>query len=371
MTTETLGRRDLNRATLARQMLLERVERPVTEAIDQLVGLQSQNPNPPYTGLWSRVAGFRPDDLSALVLDRSVVRVALMRGTVHLVTADDCLALRPVVQPLYDRDLATGAHARQLAGLDFDAVAARARDLLAGGHRTPRELGDLLAADWPDRDPAALTYAARSLLALVQVPPRGVWGAGGRTAYATAEDWLGRPLGTDAAPDRLVLRYLAAFGPASAADAQAWSGLTRLGEVVDRLRPGLRTFRDEAGRELVDLPDAPRPDPGTPAPVRLVPEFDNLLMGHADRTRVVSDEDRRAHLVTPNGVPPGTVLVDGFVRASWKLSLSRGAATLTVRPFGPLAKRHTSTVTAEARRLLRALAPGDDHTVTVAPPPGT
>jgi hypothetical protein len=374
MTAAELGPRALNRALLARQMLLERAAVSVPQALTHLVGLQAQNPNPPYTGLWTRVAGFRPEDLSALVLDRSVVRVALMRGTVHLVTADDCLDLRPIVQPLYDRDLAvTPARARALEGLDLGAVAAAARSVLAAGHRTPAELGTALAAALadrgPERDPAALTYAARSLLALVQVPPRGVWGAGGRTLYATAEDWLGRPLSADPAPDRLVLRYLAAFGPASAPDVQAWSGLPRLGEVVDRLRPDLVTFRSTAGRELVDLPDAPRPDPDVPAPVRFVPEFDNLVMAHADRTRVVSDDDRRAHLVTPNGMPPGTVLVDGFVRASWKLSRSGGAATLTVRPFRPLAKRATSSVTAEARRLLRALAPADTPTVTVAAPP--
>jgi hypothetical protein len=165
----------------------------------------------------------------------------------------------------------------------------------------------------------------------------------------------------------MVARYLGAFGPASVADVQTWSGLTRLGEVVDRLRPGLRTFRDEQGRELFDLPDAPRPDPGTPAPVRLVAEFDNLILSHADRTRVISDLGRQ-RIATPNGVFPGTVLVDGFAAGMWRITRSRGSAVLTIEPFGPLPDADRDAVTAEARRLLVFAAPEAGHEIRFAPP---
>jgi hypothetical protein len=370
-----LGRRALNRATLARQMLLRRDTRSPFEAVEHLVGMQAQNPHPPYVGLWTRLAGFRPDELSQLLLDRRVVRVAVMRGTVHLVTAADCLTLRPLVQSLYDRDLATNTtYAPALRGLDLDAVAAAARDLLGGQHRTPQELGRLLAERWPDRDPAALAHTARGKLTLVQVPPRGLWGASGRTTYATAERWLGRPVDPDPSLDDFVLRYLAAFGPASARDVQTWSGLTRLGPVVERLRPRLVTFRDEGGRELFDLPDAPRPDPDTTAPVRFLPEFDNVLMAHADRTRFATDEDRR-RLFSRNGVMPGYLFVDGFLRGSWKIERGRGTATLVVRPFRRLAKRAAATVGNEGARLLRFAAgpaagpaAADDHDVRIVPP---
>jgi hypothetical protein len=366
-TTGTITRRALNRATLARQLLLRRDTRSAEQAIGHLVGMQAQNPHPPYVGLWTRLEGFRPDELSQLLLDRKVVRVALMRGTVHLVTAGDCLTLRPLVQPIYDRDLATNTtYAPRLRGLDLDAVAAAGRDLLGEQHRTPQELGKLLAERWPESEPSALAHAIRGKVPLVQVPPRGLWGASGRTTYATAESWLGRPVDPAPSLDDLVLRYLAAFGPASVMDAQAWSGLTRLGEVVERLRPRLATFRDEGGRELFDLPEAPRPDPGTNAPVRFLPEFDNVLMAHADRTRFATEDDRR-RIVTPNGVPPGCLFVDGFLRGTWKIARQRDTATLVVRVFRALSKRAASTVTNEGGRLLRFAAAGATHDVQLAP----
>jgi hypothetical protein len=366
MTTGTITRRALNRATLARQLLLRRDTRSAEQAIGHLVGMQAQNPHPPYVGLWSRLEGFRPDELSQLLLDRKVVRVAVMRGTVHLVTAGDCLTLRPLVQSIYDRDLATNTtYVRALRGLDLDAVAAAGRDLLGEQHRTPQELGKLLAERWPNSEPSALAHAIRGKVPLVQVPPRGLWGASGRTTYATAESWLGRPVERDPSLDDLVLRYLAAFGPASVMDAQAWSGLTRLGEVVERLRPRLVTFRDEGGRELFDLPEAPRPDPDTNAPVRFLPEFDNVLMAHADRTRFATEDDRR-RIVTPNGVPPGYLFVDGYLRGTWRITRQRDTATLVVRVFRALSKRAASTVTNEGGRLLRFAATGATHDVQLA-----
>jgi hypothetical protein len=178
---------------------------------------------------------------------------------------------------------------------------------------------------------------------------------------------LGRPLDRSPSIDEVVRRYLTAFGPATVADVQAWSGLTRLREVVDRLRPSLLEFADERGRTLFDVPDGPRPDPDTPAPVRFLPEYDNLLLSHADRTRVISDEDRR-QLMTVNGIIPGTFLVDGWFRGIWKLRRARGAATLTITPFHAMSKRATAAVTAEGARLLRFAAAGDDHDIQLVAP---
>jgi hypothetical protein len=194
------------------------------------------------------------------------------------------------------------------------------------------------------------------MVPLVQVPPRAVWGAAGSSAHTSAESWLGTPLEASPSPDQLVIRYLAAFGPASVRDVQAWSGLTRLGEVAGRLRPGLRTFRSEDGSELFDLPAAPRPDPGTPAPVRLVAEFDNLVLAHADRSRIISEQDRR-RLFGKNAVFPGTVLVDGFAAGMWKIARSRAAVTLNIEMFGSASTPDRDAVTAEGERLLAFAAP--------------
>jgi hypothetical protein len=365
---DLLSLRALNRALLGRQLLLRPVPMPedgarngparaerVIETIEHLVGLQAQAPFPPYYGLWSRLAGFRPDDLARLLLSRQVVRIALMRGTIHLVSARDCLLLRPLVQPAVDRGLSL-LLSRQLAGLDTTALAAAGRALVEERPLTFSELGAALSQQWPEHPPAALAQGVRALVPLVQVPPRAVWGAAGQAAHTSAQAWLGRDLEAGPSLDRLVIRYLAAFGPASVQDAQAWSGLTRLREVVDRLRPGLRAFRDEQGTELFDLPDAPRPAPGTPAPVRLVAEFDNLALSHADRTRIISEPNRQ-RMFTRNGIFPGTVLVDGFVAGMWKITRSRAAAVLTIELIGPLGPRDREAVTDEGGRLLAFAAP--------------
>src|SRR5918998_1632101 len=322
--------RELNRATLERQMLVRRQKLPAAEAIEHLVGLQAQAPNPPYVGLWTRLEGFHPDELARLILDRRAVRIALMRNTVHLVTARDCLALRPLVQPVLDRGVyANRAHRAEIEGVDIEALVAAGRTLLEERPRTAKELGELLQTRWPDRDPASLARAIRHLVPLVQVPPRGVWGKSGRATLTTAEAWLGRPLDPAPSLDELVVRYLTAFGPATLKDVQTWSGLTRLREVIDRLRSRLRIFRNEHGKELFDLPDAPRPDPDTPSPARFLPEFDNVLLSHADRTRIITDEHRK-RVMTINGLILGTVLVDGFACGTWKITRNRATATLRI-----------------------------------------
>ncbi|HEX5869175.1 MAG TPA: winged helix DNA-binding domain-containing protein [Longimicrobium sp.] len=360
--TGVLTDRALNRALLERQMLLRRAAVSVEDALERLVGMQAQAPDPPYLGLWTRLDGFRLDDLSSLLCERRVVRVALMRSTLFLVTARDCLALRPVLADAL-KVWALGVHAKGVAGVDLDALADAGRALAEETPRTFHELGPLLAERWPDADPSALGNMVRNLVPLVQVPPRGIWGEGGPAAHTTAEAWLGRPLDAQPDVDGMVLRYLAAFGPATARDVQHWCGLKRMGQVLDRLRPRLRTFRGETGAELFDLPDAPRPDPETPAPVRLLPEFDNVLLSHADRARIITEE-RRKRVFTVNGIIRPTILVDGMVRGMWKMERQRAAATLTIDPFEPLAKADRAALEAEAMALLRfAAADAASHDV--------
>jgi hypothetical protein len=345
-----LGRRALNRALLARQMLLDRAPLSALETIEHLIGLQAQSPSPPYFGLWSRLQDFRTDELADLLTSRRAVRIAMMRGTVHLVSASDCLALRAWMQPSLDRALRT-TWGTALAGLDPAAVAAAARDLLEERPRPVGELGALLQERWPECEPSVLVQAVRHLLPLVQVPPRGIWGASGPTTYATAQQWLGRSAAPQPSPSAVVRRYLAAFGPATVKDIQAWSGLTRLRTVAEELRPQLLTFRDSDGNELLDVPEAPRPAPGTPAPVRFLAPYDNLLLGHADRTRVISDEYRKA-TATKNAVMPGTILVDGFMHGTWKIVTERSAATLQIRALAALSARDQAELKDEGSRLL-------------------
>jgi hypothetical protein len=366
-TAEVLSQRALNRALLARQILLRREQRTAAETIEHLVGMQAQTPNSPYIALWSRIEGFKPDELAQLLLNREAVRIALMRSTIHLVTARDCLFLRPLLMPVQDRTLFKTDWGRGLVSIDIDALVAAGRAILEEKPRTAKQLGALLHAQWPDRDPATLAMAIRNLAPIVQVPPRGVWGKSGQTILTTAESWLGRPLDDNPSPEDMVLRYLAAFGPASVLDAQKWSGLTKLREVFERLRPRLLVFQDERGRELFDLPDAPRPDLATPAPVRFLPDYDNILLSHADRTRIISDEARKRTFSSSSiGLPPGTVLVDGFVEATWTINRERDSASLRIQPLHPLSNRERADVAEEGLRLLAFMAPkGDAITVQI------
>ena len=356
-TTPILSRRALNRATLERQLLLERRRMPVAEVLEWLVGMQAQLPNAPYIALWSRLEAFDPKELSDLVASRDAVRMSLMRATIHLVTARDALRLRPVIQPALERDVLPNSTygGPRLVGLDMDALLAAGRELTSERPLTNAQLRDELAKRWPDRDAAALAYAVRGLLPMVHVPPRGIWQRSGPIALTPVETWLGRPLDATYTIDAVVLRYLAAFGPASVADAQTWSRLSALREVFDRLRPELMTFQDENGRELFDLPDAPRPDPDTPAPVRFLPEYDNVLLGHDDRTRFVEDDVRRR--VAAEGIAVGSILVDGGAGGTWTTSTVGTAATLTIRPVEPMADEHRALVAEEGARVLALLAP--------------
>ena len=353
-----LSTRELGRALLARQHLLERSAMAPAAMVGHLLGLQAQAaPQPPYLGLWSRLDGFTPGQLTELIQRREVVRIALQRGTIHLVTADDCLTLRPLLQPVLDRALRT-TYGKHLTGLDLDALARDGRALVEAEPRTFHQLGALLGESRPGYDQAALAQAVRCRLPLVQVPPRGIWGRGGPAAHTTAEHWLGRALDPDPSLADAVLRYLAAFGPATAADVQKWCGLTRLGAVLAGLAPQLTTFRDEHGRLLYDLPDAPRPGADAPAPVRLLAPFDNLLLSHADRSRILPEE-YRSRVMSVNGLIPGTLLVDGLVAGSWELTTGpAGHRLVRVRPYAALDRRDAAAAEAEAGRLLEFAGAG-------------
>ncbi|MET7438397.1 winged helix DNA-binding domain-containing protein [Streptomyces sp. NPDC004082] len=347
-TAPVLGARALNRATLDRQLLLRRSMLGAKDAVGHLLGLQAQNVKPPYYALAARLADFAPEDLSRLMAGREVARIVTMRSTIHTHTADDCLTLRPLVQAARDREL--NNFRKGLVGVDLDRLAAVGRELVEAEPRTMKQLREVLSAQWPDADPTALAIAARCRLPLVQVTPRGLWGRSGQVALTTAESWFGRPAAPVPAPDATVLRYLAAFGPASVKDMQTWAGLTRLREVFERLRPGLVTFRDENGVELFDLPDAPRPDADTPAPPRFLPEFDNLLLSHADRSRVVP-ADLKGRTWRGNQAYC-TLLVDGFLAGVWR----QQGETLTIEPFVPLTGAQRDEVVREAEQMLRVMS---------------
>ncbi|MFD8014852.1 winged helix DNA-binding domain-containing protein [Streptomyces sp. NPDC058955] len=355
-TLPPVSRRALGRATLARQLLLTPSPLGPEEAVHHLVGLQAQNTKPPYYALAARLDGFRPEELSALMESRALARIATLRSTVHTHTARDAVALRAFAQPgAVDREL--GIFRKKLDGVDLDRLAALARELVEAEPRTPGQIRAHLLGEWPDADPLALTMAARCLLPLVQVTPRGLWGRAGQVALTTTDVWFGGAPYEPADPDETVLRYLGAFGPASVKDMQTWCGLTRLRPAFERLRPRLVTFRDEDGTELFDLPDAPRPDEATPAPPRFLPEYDNLLLSHADRRRIVP-EAYRTRTWTGNQ-PHRVLLLDGLLAGLWHLAEAKGRVTLTVEPFARLTRADRAALTEEAERTLRLAVPAD------------
>ncbi|MBD3002725.1 winged helix DNA-binding domain-containing protein [Streptomyces sp. 5-10] len=362
-----LDHRALGRATLARQLLLDRADMPVRDAVAHLCGMQAQEPQEPFTGLWSRLRAFDPAALSGLLTGRSVVRTHLMRRTVHLVTAEDIVAWRARHDAML-RQRVLGTYRRELEGVDLDELAAAGRAVMADGEpRSMAELVRALADRWPAPAPRALgEMLIAALVPVAQTPPRGLWRSRGGVRNVMLSSWLGRqvdapaPDGADPVGQALVRRYLAAFGPAASADLRAWCGLAGLPAAVAALREELVTFRDERGRELFDLPDAPRPDPDTPAPVRFLPAFDNAILGYHDRGRIIDDAHRGLSVAGER-----VVLVDGRVAATWRVD----AATVVVTPLGRLSSADRNAVGEEGRKLASFLSDGESHRVRVATSP--
>jgi hypothetical protein len=345
-----LTERQLNRALLARQLLLERDARAPLEAIEWLAGMQCQEPPAPFFGLWSRLRDFDPAELVDLLESRRVVRTTMMRATLHLVSARDLLAWRPLFQAMLETRFAASGFAREIKGLDVGAVVEAGREIIATEPMGTAQLGRALAERFPGYDPNSLGYAVRFILAVVQLPPRGTSLSkhGGRAIVTPAETWLGAPMAADGDLEGIVLRYLAAFGPSTVSDIRLWSGLPRIADVVVRLRDRLVTYEDHNGRELYDVPDGRFADPDTPAPPRFLGEFDNLLLGHDDRSRVLPWGHRL-------GVVGGSrfLLVDGYARATWKLE----DGDLAIEPLEPLGD--ADAIVAEGERLLAFVgAPG-------------
>jgi hypothetical protein len=345
-------------------MLLERVSLPVPRAIERLAGLQAQAPLSPYVGLWTRLEGFRPEQLADLMLRRKVVRASLMRMTIHLVTARDALLWRPVIQRVCEGGYRGSQWSKQIADVDPRDVVTAARQLIDGTALGRTDIGKLLGERWPQADPYALGGTVMYLQATVQPPPRGVWGEGGVAKMTSMQSWLGVELepATDAAVEDIVLRCIGALGPMTVMDVQAWCGLTRLREVVERLGRRLRPFRGEDGAELYDLPRAPRPDPDITAPARYLPEYDNLLLSHADRTRV-NPEGRPIPLFPGNGAQRGTILIDGLHAGLWQIHRHKTGksrdevATLRIDPFARVRRADADALTDEGLALLRFAAP--------------
>ncbi|MBB5076715.1 winged helix DNA-binding domain-containing protein [Nonomuraea endophytica] len=355
-----LSLRALNRAAMERQLLLRRTDLSVVEVVEHLFGLQAQTPHTWYAGLWNRIEGFDPLAASALLDKRELVRIALQRSTIHLVSARDCLALRPLLDPVTERGTRS-TFVRKLSGVDLDELAVAGRALVEERALTFAELGKELAERWPGNDAHALSQVVRWLVPLVQVPPRGLWGRSGPIAHTSAESWLGNSEPPMAA-EEMVRRYLRAFGPASVKDVQTWSGLTRLAEVFKGM--DLVRYRAEDDRVLYDLPDMTLPSAEISVPVRFMYDFDNAFIGYADRTRFITPQalEVGGAFVKAN-VQWRLILVDGFTAGDWTVSTEKGTSTLTIHQWKPFAPADLREAEEEGARLLEFLAPGDRHEI--------
>ena len=310
-----LSLRDLNRTLLRRQHLLERTSMPALAMVEHLVGLQAQENLPPYLSLAARIDDFDPQELSDAIERRDAVRFLTMRGTIHVLTPDDALSLRPWVQVALDQQSASNQNNRPARGVPVEDIVAATREALAEGPLPVKQLGERLAAQIPGVPGGALAHTARERAPLVQVPPRGLWGRSGGVVYQTVETWLGRET-VEIDVRELVRRYLRAFGPATASDMTTWSRVTRLGPVFTAMRDELVAVECEDGRTRFDVPDAPYASGDEPAPVRLLGAYDNVWLSHVDREHIVPDDVRPRWMGTNAGVG-STVFVDGFMAGLW------------------------------------------------------
>ena len=337
-------------------MLIERQRLSPVEAVERLAGLQAQVPKPPFVGLWTRIEGFRREQLIGALHDRSIVRATMMRGTIHLVSAEDYRAFRGVLHPMLIRG-PLSVIKDKVKGLNFGKVAAEGRAFFAKRPATFDALRVHFAKRHPDWDARAPAYVVRMHVPVIQVPTNDPWGYPAAAEFTLADQWLGSAVSVEEKPaHELVRRYLAAFGPATPADAQSWSGFQKLKDVFEDLRPELVTFRDERKRELFDLPNSPRPGADVSVPVRFLPDYDNAILGHQDRSRIIADE-HRPRVVTRNLQIRATFLVDGVVAGTWKAQTSRKTATLVIEPFGKLQRKVRAALEEEGNALLTFMEP--------------
>jgi Winged helix DNA-binding domain len=341
MAERVLTERELNRAVLGRQLLLERRKLGPAEAIERIAGLQTQYAPSGYIGLWSRLEGFARADLTAALESRKVVQATVMRATIHTVAAADYRLFVAGVRETR-REWWLRAHRRQIAPEVVAEAAEHTRTLLAAGPRRSKDLMQELGVN------NVIWNGIGLWLDLVRVPPSGTWEQRRADLYTTADEWLGpADADTQEGLDLLLRRYLAGFGPAAVRDIADWAGVSvqMLAAAVDRLEP--RRFRDERGAELVDLPRAPLPDPATPAPVRFLPTWDATLLVHARRGQIMPERFRPLvfNTKTPHSAP--TFLVDGQVAGTWKHERGR----VVPAPFEPLPKAVEGAIAAEAERL--------------------
>ena len=364
----TLTDRQLNRATLARQMLLERSDRSIEDAVAFLLGLQGQQTHDPYIGVWSRLKQFRHEEMTALILDKTLVRATTMRATLHLHTADDLLGLREFVQPVVERMWQSAFGKRRFGDNDKAKVRKAGVKLLDKGPMTSGALGKALQEKFPEGEPLAKAVLMQVVETLIQVPPTRIWGSGHAPMLTRVENWLPAPHRRTIARETLVRRYLAAYGPASIMDMQAWCGMTKLGEVFEALRPELVTFTGADGRELFDLPDAPRPDADTPAPPRFLPLYDNVYLGFDNRRRMLAENDLKRVNMLREFKP--AVLIDGIVSAGWVITDKKGAALIEIEPYHALGKQHLQPMEAEALAFLKFMREdAKSYDVSVLPAP--
>ena len=353
--------RELNRATLARQMLLERVALPVVTAIERLAALQAQWAPSPYLALWSRLKDFERESLwKAIEKKHTVIRARLMRGTLHLVSARDFYAYAVATQ-----DLQRGAWNRLQVGAGVDP--AQVAKLAVAYARTPRMSEDVVSHLTERLGSFGGPYKwliwrfVSAHADLVSAPPAGHWAHGGTNVpYVAARHWIDggtRPTEEEAV-ELLIRRYLTAFGPATLADIARFAGQVpaRIRPVLERLTPSLRRFSDEQGRALFDLPRAPRPAADVSAPVRLLPRYDELLIGYEHRDRVIAKEHRGA-VYSKNAIVEAVFLVDGFAAGTWSLATTKSDAIVRLQPFGTLARSDRAAAIAEGEAIARFMAP--------------
>jgi hypothetical protein len=353
MAIRTLNLRELNRATLARQMLLKREKLPVPAAIERLAGMQAQLASAPFVGLWTRLENFKRENLAGEIENRKIIKATLMRSTLHLFTAEDFLRFRATLQPVLS---GAGEAIAKQRGSDFDqeSLLKAARKFIAEQPRTFAEISEMVTELMPDQDVGALRYTVRTQIPLVQVPVSGGWSYPGKPAFTLAESWIGRKIPVKENLGDLVLRYLAAFGPASPTDMQTWCGysLPDLKAEFEKLKPELTVYLNEKRQELFDLPTIGLPEENAPAPIRFLPEFDNLLLSHKNRNRIVADE-YRSKVYLPALRVAATILIDGFVRGAWKVEKTKTTTTLLIEPFAKLTKPDRAALAEEGEKLIR------------------